>query len=221
MNSSMGATNPFSRSRSQSLSQFGRNTELVSVIFLKSRILKRLFNREEFNLRHTATLHQRPKCSTPELASQQMACVRTASQLSTAPLPQRKVRSGGTDETGGIPGGSALAGFLNDVRRSRPDAHAYLYLLPFPGFARRPTLPRCPDFSQALSNGQAPDSRPTQTKSAWSASLGSFPCRWHVECGTPPSKRTLTCGAKSGAGYLRLPIQAYSKRRSSARNCNY
>ena len=77
-----------------------------------------------------------------ELASQQMACARTASQPSTALLPQRKVRSGGTDETGGIPGGSALAGFFNDVRRSPPDANPYLYLLPFPGFARRPTLPR-------------------------------------------------------------------------------
>lgn len=93
-------------------------------------ILKHLFNREEFNLRHTATLRQRPKCSTPELASQQMACARTASQLSTALLPQRKVRSAGTDETEGIPGGSALAGFFNDVWRSRLDADPYLYLLP-------------------------------------------------------------------------------------------
>ena len=146
----------------------------MSVIFLKSVILEHLFNREEFNLRYTATLHQRPKCNTPELASPQMACARTASQLSTALLPQRKVRSGGTDETGGIPGGSALAGFLNDVWRSRLDADPYLYLLPFAGFARRPTLPRSPDFSQALSNRQAPDSPPTQTKSAWSAWLGSF-----------------------------------------------
>lgn len=48
-----------------------------------------------------------------------MACARTASQLSTALLPQAKVRSGGTDETGGILGGSALAGFFNDAR---PDA---------------------------------------------------------------------------------------------------
>ena len=70
-----------------------------------------------------------------------MACARTASQLSTALLPERKVRSGGTDETGGIPGGSALAEFFNDVRRSRPDADPYLYLLPFAGFARKPTYP--------------------------------------------------------------------------------
>jgi len=83
----------------------------------------------------------------------------------------------GQTKPGEFPEPRLSTGFFNDVRRSRPDADPYLYLLPFAGFARRPTLPRSPDFSQALSNGQAPDSRPTQTKSAWSASLGSFPCR--------------------------------------------
>ena len=113
----------------------------MSVIFLKSVILKHLFNREEFNLRHTATLHQRPKCSTPELASQQNGLARTASQLSTALLPQRKVRSGGTDETGGIPGGSALAGFFNDygvLGRMPILIYIYSLLQALPGDRRYP-----------------------------------------------------------------------------------
>jgi hypothetical protein len=75
-----------------------------------------------------------------ELASQPMACARTASQLSTALLPQRE-RSGGQTKPAEFPEARLSPDFLTTygVLGWMP---ILIIFTPFCGFARRPTLPR-------------------------------------------------------------------------------